>query len=75
MRILFLWYRALFIHGFAVDENGHKMSKSLGNIISPQDISVKYGVDSLRYVKHFEIRHLTIFFISKYQFSKRMSIC
>uniref|UniRef100_A0A1B0FCG8 isoleucine--tRNA ligase n=1 Tax=Glossina morsitans morsitans TaxID=37546 RepID=A0A1B0FCG8_GLOMM len=42
-------YKALFIHGFAVDENGHKMSKSLGNIISPKDISAKYGVDSLRW--------------------------
>uniref|UniRef100_A0A1A9W7X8 isoleucine--tRNA ligase n=1 Tax=Glossina brevipalpis TaxID=37001 RepID=A0A1A9W7X8_9MUSC len=42
-------YKAIFIHGFTVDENGHKMSKSLGNVISPKDITAKYGVDSLRW--------------------------
>jgi len=30
--------RSLFIHGFVVDENGRKMSKSIGNVIDPQDI-------------------------------------
>ncbi|XP_062560567.1 isoleucine--tRNA ligase, mitochondrial [Armigeres subalbatus] len=42
-------YRAVFVHGFAVDENGMKMSKSLGNIISPKDIIKKYGCDTLRW--------------------------
>ncbi|MBP8951082.1 MAG: isoleucine--tRNA ligase [Armatimonadetes bacterium] len=35
-------------HAFFVDETGMKMSKSKGNIISPQDIYEKYGVDVLR---------------------------
>ena len=26
------------LHGFTVDENGHKMSKSLGNVTSPSDV-------------------------------------
>ncbi|XP_029729776.2 isoleucine--tRNA ligase, mitochondrial [Aedes albopictus] len=42
-------YRAVFVHGFAVDENGMKMSKSLGNIISPKDITKQYGCDALRW--------------------------
>ncbi|MGB2047798.1 MAG: class I tRNA ligase family protein, partial [Psychrobacter celer] len=35
-------------HGFVVDENGRKMSKSLGNIITPQDEINKTGADMLR---------------------------
>ena len=31
-------YRALLTHGFTVDEQGRKMSKSLGNVITPQDV-------------------------------------
>ncbi|KAM7356031.1 isoleucyl-tRNA synthetase, mitochondrial [Cochliomyia hominivorax] len=42
-------YKALFVHGFTVDEKGHKMSKSLGNVISPTDIRIRYGVDVLRW--------------------------
>ncbi|KAI8120111.1 mitochondrial, Isoleucine--tRNA ligase [Lucilia cuprina] len=42
-------YKALFVHGFTVDEKGHKMSKSLGNVISPTDIRKTYGVDVLRW--------------------------
>ncbi|XP_052863761.1 isoleucine--tRNA ligase, mitochondrial [Anopheles cruzii] len=42
-------YKAIFVHGFAVDENGLKMSKSLGNIISPADIITQYGCDTLRW--------------------------
>lgn len=43
-----LFHRAIFVHGFTVDENGYKMSKSLGNVISPTDIRNSYGVDVLR---------------------------
>ena len=32
-------YKALLTHGFVVDGGGHKMSKSLGNVIAPQEIS------------------------------------
>lgn len=35
-------------HGFVVDGKGHKMSKSLGNVIAPQEIIQKYGADILR---------------------------
>jgi isoleucyl-tRNA synthetase len=35
-------------HGFVVDGSGRKMSKSLGNVMAPQDIIQKYGADILR---------------------------
>lgn len=41
-------YKALLTHGFVVDKEGKKMSKSMGNVISPQDIIHKYGADILR---------------------------
>ena len=41
-------YKALLTHGFVVDGNGKKMSKSQGNVISPQEICNKYGADILR---------------------------
>ena len=31
-------YRKIFVHGFALDEKGRKMSKSLGNVVAPSDI-------------------------------------
>ncbi|XP_078035223.1 isoleucyl-tRNA synthetase, mitochondrial isoform X2 [Augochlora pura] len=51
-------YRALFVHGFAVDENELKMSKSIGNVINPEELLIGgmnlkknpiYGVDVLRW--------------------------
>ncbi len=41
-------YKALLTHGFTVDENGKKMSKSLGNTMAPQKISDTLGADILR---------------------------
>ena len=41
-------YRGVLTHGFTVDENGRKMSKSLGNGIEPQDIMRTLGADMLR---------------------------
>ena len=41
-------YRTVVTHGFTLDGDGKKMSKSLGNVISPQDIVKKYGADILR---------------------------
>ena len=35
-------------HGFALDEKGHKMSKSLGNVVAPQDVMKQSGADILR---------------------------
>jgi len=41
-------YRQVLTHGFVVDADGRKMSKSLKNIVSPQQIIQKYGADVLR---------------------------
>ncbi|MFG1420869.1 isoleucine--tRNA ligase [Roseixanthobacter liquoris] len=41
-------YDAVLTHGFVLDENGHKMSKSLGNVVSPQDVIKASGADILR---------------------------
>jgi isoleucyl-tRNA synthetase len=41
-------YRQLLTHGFTVDSQGRKMSKSLGNGIEPQVISQKLGADIIR---------------------------
>ncbi len=41
-------YRAVLTHGFTVDEKGYKMSKSLGNVIAPQEIIKEFGADILR---------------------------
>ena len=41
-------YRNVVTHGFTLDEKGMKMSKSLGNIIAPQEIISQYGADVLR---------------------------
>ncbi len=38
----------IFTHGFTVDEQGRKMSKSLGNVVAPQDMIDKLGTDGLR---------------------------
>jgi len=41
-------FESILSHGFVVDGKGHKMSKSMGNIIAPEDILKKYGADILR---------------------------
>ncbi|MEX0424281.1 isoleucine--tRNA ligase [Providencia rettgeri] len=41
-------YRQVLTHGFTVDGQGRKMSKSLGNTVSPQDVMNKLGADILR---------------------------
>ncbi|THD07020.1 isoleucine--tRNA ligase [Metallibacterium scheffleri] len=41
-------YRQVLTHGFTVDEQGRKMSKSLGNGIEPQDVMKRLGADILR---------------------------
>jgi isoleucyl-tRNA synthetase len=51
-------YKKIFVHGFTLDEKGRKMSKSLGNVIPPSQITegksstkgtTVYGVDVLRW--------------------------
>ncbi|WP_242600754.1 isoleucine--tRNA ligase, partial [Erwinia billingiae] len=41
-------YRQVLTHGFTVDGQGRKMSKSIGNTVSPQDVMNKLGGDILR---------------------------
>ncbi len=41
-------YKAVLTHGFVVDNHGRKMSKSLGNVISPQQVMKDAGADVLR---------------------------
>ena len=41
-------YREVLTHGYVVDGGGRKMSKSMGNVISPQEIMDKYGAEIVR---------------------------
>lgn len=41
-------YDAVLTHGFVLDAKGYKMSKSLGNTVSPEDLTKKYGADIIR---------------------------
>lgn len=64
---LFSFFRTIFVHGYAVDGEGMKMSKSLGNVVNPQDIlyggkdlkkQPTYGVDTLRLGLPFSSRYI-----------------
>ena len=41
-------YKGVLTHGFTVDAKGHKMSKSLGNVVSPQKVMKNLGADIIR---------------------------
>lgn len=41
-------YRAVLTHGFVLDGQGRKMSKSIGNVVAPQEVIEKYGAEILR---------------------------
>jgi isoleucyl-tRNA synthetase len=41
-------FREVLTHGFVVDAEGHKMSKSVGNVVTPQQLLKQYGADILR---------------------------
>jgi len=41
-------YKQVVTHGFIVDKDGYKMSKSMGNVVAPQDLIKKSGADILR---------------------------
>lgn len=42
-------FKTVYLHGMVRDEQGRKMSKSIGNVINPIDIVEKYGADALRF--------------------------
>jgi len=42
-------FKFAFIHGIVRDDQGRKMSKSLGNVVDPLDVIDKYGTDALRF--------------------------
>ncbi len=42
-------YKSVYVHGMINDQKGRKMSKSLGNYISPDEVIAKYGADTWRY--------------------------
>jgi valyl-tRNA synthetase len=41
-------FKTVYLHGLVRDPQGRKMSKSLGNVLDPRDLSNKYGTDALR---------------------------
>ncbi len=41
-------YKSVLMHGFALDAEGRKMSKSLGNVVTPEEVITTHGVDVLR---------------------------
>jgi isoleucyl-tRNA synthetase len=42
-------FKSVYMHGFINDSQGRKMSKSMGNVISPYEVIDKYGADTFRY--------------------------
>jgi isoleucyl-tRNA synthetase len=51
-------YKEVLTHGFIVDEKGKKMSKSIGNVISPQKTIKEFGADILRWwIAHSDFRN------------------
>ena len=41
-------FKTVYLHGLVRDAQGRKMSKSIGNVLDPRDVSKKYGTDALR---------------------------
>ncbi|HOV52682.1 MAG TPA: class I tRNA ligase family protein, partial [Methanothrix sp.] len=42
-------YKSVLMHGFTLDDQGRKMSKSIGNVVQPEEVVQKYGADILRF--------------------------
>lgn len=45
--------KTLFAHGWWVSQDGQKMSKSLGNVVNPDDVIARYGADAMRLFEMF----------------------
>ena len=41
-------FKAVYLHGYVLDEDGQKMSKSKGNVVNPMEVIDEYGSDALR---------------------------
>lgn len=59
-------YRQVLTHGFTVDGQGRKMSKSIGNTISPQDVMNKLGVTFCAYGWHQPTIPVRLLFLMKF---------
>lgn len=72
-------YKNLYVHGFVVDGKGRKMSKSIGNVVDPQDIMYgsknkpAYGADVLRFDYNFLIL-TSCFILSSNSYRKTQGI-
>ncbi|MHA1383691.1 MAG: isoleucine--tRNA ligase, partial [Candidatus Helarchaeota archaeon] len=42
-------YEAVYMHGFTMDEEGQAMSKSIGNVVAPEEVIEKYGSEAFRF--------------------------
>jgi isoleucyl-tRNA synthetase len=42
-------YKSVLMHGFTLDDQGRKMSKSIGNVVQPEEVVKKHGADILRF--------------------------
>ncbi len=42
-------YKSVLMHGFTLDDKGKKMSKSIGNVVQPEEVVQKFGADTLRF--------------------------
>ncbi|GBG44159.1 hypothetical protein CBR_g88870, partial [Chara braunii] len=42
-------FDVVYLHGLVRDEQGRKMSKTLGNVLNPLDVISEYGTDALRF--------------------------
>ncbi|MEM4882035.1 MAG: isoleucine--tRNA ligase [Nanopusillaceae archaeon] len=42
-------YKNVYVHGYVLDKEGRKMSKSLGNVVDPKTLMEKYNIDTVRY--------------------------
>lgn len=59
--------KMLFVHGFINGEDGKKMSKTLGNVVTPKQIIDKYGVDTFRY---YFLRHIPAYEDGSFSWTK-----